>query len=255
MTTAQSLVGVAARRAKQLARILLGRADPFRNRDRDAIAVAPPYHSQYGQDQIIDEELFGRRRGGVFLDIGAHDGVSFNNTVYFERVLGWRGLCVEPIPDRFAELQKNRTAVSVRACIASSKGTRGFLRATGYAEMLSGLADAYDPRHLERIRSEVAEFGGSMTTIDVPCERLDALLREHGFASVDLLSVDVEGAELEVLQSFDLSRLRPSVVCIENNYRDRAIWRAMTRAGYRPYVRVRQDEIYVARGFKPEAAR
>lgn len=251
--TAQSLIGSAARRARNLARVLLGRADPFRKRHRDAIAVAAPYHGQYGQDQLIDKELFGGRRGGVFVDIGAHDGVTFNNTVYFERALGWRGLCVEPIPDVFAELQKNRSAACVRACIARNKGTREFLRATGYAEMLSGMADAYDPRHVERIREEVSEFGGTMTTIEVACERLDVLLRDHGFTSVDLLSVDVEGAELEVLDSFNLRRLQPSVVCIENNYRDRAIWRAMTSAGYRPYLRIRQDEIYLARGFRPVA--
>ncbi|HET8775922.1 MAG TPA: FkbM family methyltransferase [Thermoanaerobaculia bacterium] len=251
--TGQALLGSAARRAKDVARVLLGRADPFRRRQRDAIDVAAPYHSQYGQDRVIDGELFGGRRGGVFVDIGAHDGVSFNNTAYFERALGWRGLCVEPIPEVFAELQANRSAVCVRACIGRSKGTREFVRATGYAEMLSGIADTYDPRHLERIRKEVSESGGTMTSIEVACERLDALLGEHGFASVDLLSVDVEGAELEVLDSFDLRRLRPSVVCIENNYRDRAIWRAMARAGYRPYTRIRQDEIYLARGFRPVA--
>jgi FkbM family methyltransferase len=164
-------------------------------------------------------------------------------------------LCVEPIPEVFAELQKNRSAACVNACVAGGNGVREFVRATGYAEMLSGMADTYDPRHLERIRKEVSESGGTMTTIDVACERLDVLLREHGFAAVDLLSVDVEGAELEVLDSFDLRRLRPTVVCIENNYRDRAIWRAMARAGYRPYARIRQDEIYLARGFRPVAPR
>lgn len=219
------------------------------------MTISPPYHSQYGQDEVIDRELFGGRRGGVFVDIGAHDGVSFNNTVFFERSLGWTGLCVEPIPAVFAELQRNRSAVCIPACIARSKGVREFLRVTGYAEMLSGITDVYDPRHMERIRKEVTESNGTMDTIQVPCERLDVLLEEHGFPSVDLLSIDVEGAELEVLQSFDLRRLRPSVVCIENNYRDLAIWRAMRRAGYRPYTRIRQDEIYLAPGFEPVSAR
>ena len=236
--------------AKDVARVLLGRADPFRARERDAIVAVEPYHSQYGQDRVVREELLGDLRGGVFVDIGAHDGVSFSNTAFFERELGWRGLCVEPIPDVFAELQKNRTATCVRACVAGTPGTREFLRVTGYAEMLSGMTDAYDARHLERIKEEVAREGGSMETIAVPCVRLDALLREHGIEKVDLLSIDVEGAELEVLSSFDQRRLRPSVVCIENNYRDRAIWKAMKRAGYRPYTRIRQDEMYVARGFE-----
>ena len=53
---------------------------------------------------MIDEELFGGRRGGVFVDVGAHDGVSFNNTVYFEHSLGWQGLCVEPIASQTARI-------------------------------------------------------------------------------------------------------------------------------------------------------
>jgi FkbM family methyltransferase len=253
--TSESLTGLLVRRAKDAARVLLGRADPFRHRERDALDPAAPFHSQYGQDQMIDRELFGGRRGGVFVDIGAHDGLSFSNSVYFERARGWTGLCIEPIPDVFAELQKNRSAVCVRACVGRSRGTRAFLRVTGYAEMLSGLADAYDPRHLDRIRAEVLGSGGTMATIDVTCERLDALLREHDIPSVDLLSIDVEGAELEVLESVDLRKVRPSVVCIENNYRDRAIWRFMRRAGYRPYARIRQDEIYLAHGFRPVTLR
>lgn len=237
-------------RLKDVARIVLGRADPFRNLKRDAIDVTAPFHGQYGQDLILHEELFGGRRGGVFVEIGAHDGISFNNTLFFERELGWGGLCVEPIPEVFEELVQNRTAICVRACVALRSGTRRFLRVRGYAEMLSGLIDAYDPRHVTRIHTEVREAGGSSEVIEVEAVRLDELLARHGIESLDLLCVDVEGAEIEVLSSFDLGKVRPSVVCIENNYLDRAIWRLMRRAGYRPYARIRQDEIYLARGFK-----
>jgi hypothetical protein len=48
-----------------------------------------------------------------------------------------------------------------------------------------------------------------------------------------------------VLGSFDLRRVQPRVVCVENNDLDRTIWRFMRRAGYRAYTRIRQDEIYV----------
>lgn len=232
-------------RLKDVARVLLGRADPFRNRQREAIEVSAPYHSQYGQDIVIHEELFGDRRGGAFVEIGAHDGISFNNTAFFERELGWTGLCVEPISEVFEQLAKNRRAICVRACVAQRSGTRRFLRVRGYAEMLSGLVDAYDPRHVTRIHSEVREAGGSSEEIDVEAVRLDELIDRHGIKSIDLLCIDVEGAELEVLGSFDLRRARPRVVCIENNYLDRTIWRFMRRAGYRAHTRIRQDEIYV----------
>lgn len=237
-------------RLKNIARIILGRADPFRNLQRDAVEVTDPYHGQYGQDLVLHRELFGARRGGVFVEIGAHDGVSFNNTAFFERELGWRGVCVEPIPEVYEALVRNRSAICVRACVAGQSGTRSFLRVRGYAEMLSGMVDAYDPRHVARISSEVEEAGGSTEVIEVEAVRLDELLARHGIDSLDLLCIDVEGAEIEVLGSFDLRKMRPGVVCIENNYLDRAIWRLMRRAGYRPYARIRQDEIYLARGFK-----
>jgi FkbM family methyltransferase len=235
---------------KDIARVVLRRNDPFRHLQRDATEVAPPYHSQYGQDRVLREELFGARRGGVFVEIGAHDGLSFNNTAYFERELGWTGLCVEPIPEVYDELVRNRGAIAVRACVARRPGVQKFLRVRGYAEMLSGLVDAYDPRHVARIESEVREAGGSSEVIDVEVVRLDELLARHGIATIDLLCVDVEGAELEVLGSFDLRRVRPKVVCIENNYLQRSIWRFMRAAGYRPYARIRQDEIYLARGYQ-----
>jgi FkbM family methyltransferase len=239
------------RRMKNVARAVFRIPDPFRDITRDGTSVRLPYHSQYGQDRIFHEELFGARRAGVFVDVGAHDGVSFSNTLFFERNLAWRGLCIEPIPEIFDSLARNRNAICVNACVARKTGSKKFLRVRGYAEMLSGMLDAYDPRHVVRIRDEVREAGGSMEEIDVQGIRLDELFRSQGLDSIDLLCIDVEGAEIEALASFDLGSIRPSVVCIENNYLDPRIWRALRRAKYRPYARIRQDEIYLSQGFEP----
>jgi FkbM family methyltransferase len=236
---------------KRLIRSLVRAPDPFRNCSREGPVTRPPYHGQYGQDRIFHEELFGDRRDGVFVDVGAHDGVSFSNTLFFERELAWKGLCIEPIPEIFDSLAKNRSASCVRACVSREAGSRKFLRVRGYAEMLSGMIDSYDPRHSLRIRSEVGDSGGSMETIDVQAVRLDALLNSHGIKSIDLLCIDVEGAEIEALASFDLARVRPAVVCVENNYLDPEIWRILRRARYVPYARIRQDEIYLASEFAP----
>ena len=152
---------VLVRRLKKIARFLFRTPDPFVNIYRNGAPVQPPYHGQYGQDQIFHEELFGGRKGGVFVDVGAHDGVSFSNTLFFERELGWRGLCIEPIPEIFDDLAKNRSAICVRACVARKTGSKKFLRVRGYAEMLSGMLDSYDPRHAARLHKEVQEAGGS----------------------------------------------------------------------------------------------
>ena len=53
-----------------------------------------------GQDTLI-AELLGSKRDGVFIDIGANDGVTISNTYFLEKELGWSGVAIEPIPSIF----------------------------------------------------------------------------------------------------------------------------------------------------------
>ena len=69
------------------------------------------FHSQIGQDRFLLEHFFRGRRGGVFVDIGAYDGEMFSNTLFFERSMGWTGLCVEPLPSAFAKLAATRRSI------------------------------------------------------------------------------------------------------------------------------------------------
>jgi hypothetical protein len=48
----------------------------------------PTYYSQVDQDRILNEEVFCGMRNGVFVDVGAHDGISLSNTLMFEREFG-----------------------------------------------------------------------------------------------------------------------------------------------------------------------
>ena len=68
--------------------------------------------SQEGQDRIILDLFFREngeyKRGGIFIEVGAYDGVTISNTLLMERELGWTGLCLEPIPERFTQLRNNR---------------------------------------------------------------------------------------------------------------------------------------------------
>lgn len=54
----------------------------------------------------MNERFFKNLKNGVFFDIGAHDGVSLSNTYFFEKELGWSGICLEPIPEVFERLKK-----------------------------------------------------------------------------------------------------------------------------------------------------
>src|SRR5579872_770277 len=140
------------------------------------------YQSQCGQDRFVHENYFFFHRDGVFVDIGAHDGVFLSNTYFFEKEMGWKGICIEPIPEVFEQLKANRSAVCVQGCISDQTGDKEFLRISGPVpvEMLSGLIDKYDPRHLDRLRREILIEGGAADIIDVKCYLLNDLLDEQG---------------------------------------------------------------------------
>jgi hypothetical protein len=55
------------------------------------------FHSQDKQDEYLETHIFKGYKNGVFIDIGAHDGKTINNTLYFEENNNWTGVNVEPI--------------------------------------------------------------------------------------------------------------------------------------------------------------
>ena len=64
------------------------------------------YYSQLGQDSIVEKLLKGKENG-TFVDVGASYFDNMNNTYYFEKDKGWKGLAVE-IDSRYNEGWKNR---------------------------------------------------------------------------------------------------------------------------------------------------
>jgi len=178
------------------------------------------YYSQGGQDRYVNERFFHDMKRGVFVDIGAYDGVHISNTFFFEEELDWTGLCVEPIPEIFERLKRNRTCDCVQGCVSDLKGERPFLRVRGYPEMLSGLVEKYDPAHLKRIYEDISRNGGDLEEILVPCYPFNELLDAHGIRRVNYLSIDTEGGEFDILASIDFDRFQIDVITVENNYSD-----------------------------------
>ncbi len=178
------------------------------------------YYSQCDQDRFLDQEIFRGYRRGVFVEIGAWDGVDLSNTVFFERERKWTGLAIEPLPDRYQQLVANRTCKTLNVAISETEGEAEFLAISGPTSMLSGLVDTYDPRHVNRIEREAANLGATKTVLRVPTRRLDSLFREHGLTRIHYLSIDVEGAEFACLRSIDFNAVYIDVIGFESNYRD-----------------------------------
>lgn len=210
--------------------------------------AAEGYSSQCGQDKWIVETLFPGKQSGVFVDIGANDGLKFSNTAYLEKKMGWTGLAVEPIPEVFDKLRANRSCATVNACVGAENGEALFRSISGYSEMLSGLIHEYDKNHLQRIDREIQEHQCQYRDIKMRCYTINSLLEEHGLWEVDYLNIDVEGAEVSIISKLDPSRFHISVIGIENNYQDHRIPQILNAKGYRMHSIV-GDEFYVHQEF------
>ncbi len=213
------------------------------------------YYSQCGQDRIIYENYFWNCKSGVFVDIGAHNGITFSNSCFFEKELGWTGICVEPIPEVFAQLEANRKCTCIQGCITNHSGTQKFLRVLSpatHVEMLSGLVEKYDPIHYKRMNLELSQSGGSLQSIDVKCYLLNDVLKQNRITHVNLLSIDTEGGEFEILSSIDFSKCQVDVITVEDNYNDPRFIPFLKEKGFKFVRHIEQDLLFVNKDFKPQ---
>jgi FkbM family methyltransferase len=193
------------------------------------------YFSQFGQDKLVAEQLAPGIRNGVFVDIGAYDGVSFSNTVYLERERQWTGIAIEPEPGAFEALKSQRSCRCIQAAVSNTAGTAQFV----VAGMLSGDIDAMVRRHHRRIGK------ANTSLIDVPRVRLNDVVLAEGLKRIDYLSIDVEGAEYSILSSIAFERINIRIIGIENNYYDSRISSLLYKRGYRCICRLGVDEFYM----------
>ncbi len=203
------------------------------------------YYSQCGQDKFINEKLFKEKRNGVFLDIGANDGVTLSNTFFFEKELAWKGICFEPLLVAFNKLQAARSSININACASNEDKIDYFLSITGYGEMLSGLKSNYDERHLQRIEDTIKEFGGSKNEIEVQCFDINKILKQHHFTQIDFISIDTEGNELEILKAIDFSQIHVKAITVENNYKSTEMASFLSTQNFEKIKVLDADEVYV----------
>lgn len=202
------------------------------------------YFSQYQQDQFLDKVLFNKKKNGFFIDIGAHDGVSISNSLFFEKYRKWEGICVEPNPIVYKELIKNRTSLNLNVCIGNSNEIVRFAQIEGYSEMLSGVTSKYDERHLSRIKSEIIQKGGEIKSILVQMLRLDTI-KEIENRSIDFISIDTEGNEFDIIKSIDFKNVNIKAIVIENNYKDKEFEKYLKSSNFILLTNLQTDEIYI----------
>jgi len=178
----------------------------------------------FGSINEIDKQLqeYLNFNDGFFVELGANDGISQSNTLYFERTRNWNGVLIEPYPANYLHCKRfrgNKSKIYCNACVS-------FDYADDFVEMVFANLMTCAVR-LETDNTNLAVHLNSAKQFLAPTEEpfvfgakartLNSILIDARAPSkINLLSLDVAGAEIEVLKGVDHNKFRFDYICVES---------------------------------------
>lgn len=155
------------------------------------------YYSQIKQDKWVLSKL-GQKRNGVFIDVGAFDGVNMSNTYVLEKDFDWTGVCVECNPEVIPKLKEARTVPICERAVFNKGGVM----------MNFNCHESQELSALTNIN----------TGITVETITLNDVITQYKLPrQIDYISLDVEGVELSILKTFHFGKYDVKCWTIEHN--------------------------------------
>jgi FkbM family methyltransferase len=198
--------------------------------------VTKKSYSQFCEDLVLIK-FFGTDFKGVFVEVGANDGVRGSNTKLLE-LNGWRGFLIEP-NQRLAEMcrvaRPNSVVIEKAAVSEAQVGVIDFFEYRGEhsnGDDYDGLSRVGQPSELEHL---ALNGGASRRVVPVVATTLDRILEAEKYqGKIDFVSIDVEGHELDVLTGFSLEIYNPRLLLVEDNSfgMNQAVLRHLRSRGY-----------------------
>ena len=169
--------------------------------------------SQFGEELSVIQLLgWQMKRDGIYVEMGALDGVTYSNTLALRTCLGWTGMLIEGSPRHFQRLHQNYKDVESVIIKYGAVCAPPLTNATFSQGMSIGSIDGdvtYLPTGLRK------RFSYRRQRVVVPCRPMEWYLQQLPKKHVDFVSLDVEGAELEVLLTMDFTEVLVEVFLIE----------------------------------------
>jgi FkbM family methyltransferase len=137
---------------------------------------------------------------GVFVEVGAIDGNIYSNTKALEDNLNWSGILIEPSPNNFQNLLSNRPK-NINICSAISCVEGEYLEFYDNNSGLGGLTHILDKCVQKSGRTWIDAWKLNNSQIEVKVNKLSNIFDNNNIKYIDFLSIDVNGAELEVLKT------------------------------------------------------
>jgi FkbM family methyltransferase len=181
---------------------------------------------------------------GFFIEAGANDGMSQSNTVFLERYRNWTGILVEPIPDlaKLCHHYRPRCIVENYALVPFDYDRDEI--DMHYCNLMSLVKQAMSEEEVKTHVKEGCEVQKIETyEVKAPAMNLNSILEKHKVKRIDLLSLDVEGFELQVLKGVNFNQFRPNFMLIEVRQREK-IDSFCKSISYKPVAELSQTNSY-----------
>lgn len=210
------------------------------------------FKSETGVDKWIRENIFtdyGYK--GIMIEVGAATPDYISNS-YHWRKNGWRTIGIEPNP-YFVELHKKAgSEIYQYACSDSNIDDVDFIIIGNETDDIdsttfhsfSHIADVEMEFNSMASNWKEAYENSKKKTIRINVRTLDSILQQLKINEIDILSIDVEGAELKVLAGLNLSEIKPKVIVLENLSDAFNFDSVLGKYGYEMVEKINQDEIF-----------
>ncbi|NIG54440.1 FkbM family methyltransferase [Chitinophaga sp. Cy-1792] len=165
-------------------------------------------YSSEGEDLIL-KRIFDEKKDGVYVDVGAHHPFRFSNTYLFYKK-NWRGINIDPRPGTMALFNKHRPG--------DTNLEMGVSREPQHLTYSIFNEPALNTFSEERVREYTQkECYKVIDSKKIETMPLAAILDRHlKSTTIDFMTIDVEGMDLEVLRSNNWHKYRPAIVLVES---------------------------------------
>lgn len=157
------------------------------------------FYSQQDEDKYIIQYLLKTKiTDGTYLEIGACDGKLYSNTKTLQDYFGFQGILIEPQYEfwKNIEINRNSTSNEIHNCAVSNSDDQ-------FVEFI-GNGGAPEGGLVGNISTNLSRYP-MWKPYTVKNRRMSDILRDSRFKYIDFMIIDVEGAELSLLQSIDFS--------------------------------------------------
>jgi FkbM family methyltransferase len=162
---------------------------------------------------------------GIYIEAGANDGINQSNTYFLERKHGWTGILVEPVPRLYERCQRARPkSLVINAALVGpeNEGENITILDLGLMSVVDGALGGgeQEEKHIEYGKSFSGKKFKKSVAVGIT---ISNLIDGYGPNQISLLSLDLEGYEIEALKGLDLGRHQPSCILLETKQIDEVI--------------------------------